>query len=329
MIDDGLPPAILGVDTVVDTGDGVLAACEVTAAGISRILLTFSEAMDYRPGDVEPDDVTDPDSYRLLATGPDRDLATAACGPVLGDDLAITVDRVSYDPESHTATLELAAGVLGDAFYRLIACGATLRDLVGRTLDGDGDGLDGGDFLLDFRVDRENLLANGRFDCSLTGWTAESQLPGEVEYSSEDVDDAQVSGSARFASLGSDTTYALGQCLPVAGGRRLDLSARLRVETGPEMTLRVMASCDFDAQAQCAGHVLSQDQVVASIGATGGGWEPLSSTVAPPAGAVSALCSVVVTLPPTSGFQLFLDDAVLSGAHVFADGIESGDTSAW
>ena len=71
--------------------------------------MTFSEPMANPVGDTDPEDVTNPANYQLVATGPDHDLDTTACDIVVGDDVAVVAESVSFDAASFTATVELHA----------------------------------------------------------------------------------------------------------------------------------------------------------------------------------------------------------------------------
>ncbi len=325
---DSEPPTVLATGSIDDTGDGVLEDCENTRVRIRHLLLAFSEAMQDGAGDDGPDDVTNPENFALLAAGPDRDFQTSACGPPLGDDREIAIAAVAWDEATLTATLDVAGTGLAGDLYRLLACGSTtLRDLAGHPLDGDADGSPGGDFSLTFRVDGENLFTNGRFDCTLGGWTAASTAPGEIAHSPDDADTSSVSGSARFTNLSGGSAYALGQCLPAAGAD-LTLTARWRLEAPPLVSLRLTQGCEHYSQPLCAGPALSSSTLQTDLGDTGGLWQDLEHLVATPAGAASALCSFDALRHGDVDFQLFLDDAVLSG-EIFADGFESGNTLPW
>ncbi|MCP3938388.1 MAG: DUF11 domain-containing protein, partial [Actinomycetia bacterium] len=120
------PPSVAGIDTVADTGDGVLEACEQSRVPIRQILVSFSEAVFDPAGDADPHDVTNPDNYRVIAPGPDQDFDTALCGPPVGDDQAISINEIAYDSETHTATVDIGDGqALADSQYRLLVCGVT------------------------------------------------------------------------------------------------------------------------------------------------------------------------------------------------------------
>ena len=105
---DSTPPQVTLVNTVPDTGDGMLEECEQVEIAINSLLVTFDEPMFNPAGHTDPDDVTNPANYLLAAAGPDGDLTTASCaGGLGGDDVAIPIVGVSYAAGTDTATLDL------------------------------------------------------------------------------------------------------------------------------------------------------------------------------------------------------------------------------
>ncbi len=84
----------------------------------------------------------------------------------------------------------------------------------------------------------------------------------------------------------------------------------------------VESGCDFFPLPACAGVAVEPPAAITLVPDTGGAWETLSSTVSPPDGMASAQCGVIIERRSADTFQLFLDDAVLSG-RIFADGFES------
>ncbi len=282
---DADPPIVTLVNSVDDTGDGELEECENTRAALTRLLVSLSEPVRDPPGDSDPDDVTNPDNYRLLAAGPDRDFSTAGCGAALGDDVLLTIDAVTYD--GVTATLDLAGTApLADSLYRLLACGSTsIRDIAGNALDGNFDGVRGDDFVRTYRVDRANLFDNGHFDCEIDPWIAVSTDPLEIAYSSDDVDGSLVSGSAELTNLTASTDFSLGQCPAVEGGEIYVLTGRLRLAAAPGVLLFVTRTCEFFSAPLCVGSSLLTETEFAFLGDTGGDWQPVASTLIAPAAA--------------------------------------------
>ncbi|MBP8108740.1 MAG: DUF4832 domain-containing protein, partial [Caldilineaceae bacterium] len=141
---DVVPPTVSQVDTVADTGDGVLGEGETTGAAINQLRVIYSE--DVRnTGATDAESVINPANYRLF-------------GANLG---AIGIDSVAYDGGNHTAILTLNDGnPLPEDSYIFTVVGNAIEDLVGNKLDGDGNGIGGDDFVLHFAV------VNWSPDCS-------------------------------------------------------------------------------------------------------------------------------------------------------------------
>jgi LPXTG-site transpeptidase (sortase) family protein len=106
---------------------------------ITQVTITFDEDMYDPAGDADPDDVTNPANYMLIAPGPNGSFSTATCaaGPQ-DDDLQLPTGPVTYNAGTYTATVVLNNGIplpLGP--YKLFVCGTTsITDLDGIPLDG-------------------------------------------------------------------------------------------------------------------------------------------------------------------------------------------------
>jgi LPXTG-site transpeptidase (sortase) family protein len=138
-----------GVNSVPDTGDGILVEGETATVGITQLLITFSEDMN---DSTAGDEVTNAANYLLLSEGSVAGFQTASCAVaktgagVDPGDTQIAITSVTYNSSTFTATLNLVSA-LPDGIYRLYACGtATLRDLAGNALGG------GTDFIRNFQV---------------------------------------------------------------------------------------------------------------------------------------------------------------------------------
>ncbi|MCK5377354.1 MAG: hypothetical protein KAJ97_09745, partial [Acidobacteria bacterium] len=152
---DTTPPQVSLVNSVADTGDGVLAEGEVTGVAITQLLVTFDELVSDEGGETAPHSVTNPANYLLFSDGGDGfDTVDCATGVDPGDS-GVAVDWVTYISGSErTATLDINGGTsLPAAAYRLLVCGTTsIKDWAGNTLDGDGNGTGGDDFARSFTV---------------------------------------------------------------------------------------------------------------------------------------------------------------------------------
>lgn len=327
---DSEPPTVTLLSTIGDTGDGQLDECETVTEEIQTFLWTFSEEIHDPPGDTDPDDVTNPDNFRVLGPGADFNFATNICGPVLGDDVGVMIPQVSYDPVMDTAAVFMG-GNLAPSLYRVMACGSTsIVDLAGNPLDGTGNGTGGDDYVLTFRADPGNAFENGHFDCDLAGWTATSSNPGEITYSTDDFDNSDLSGSVAITNLAVNTEFSISQCVPVHAGIEVPTAGKVRFSAAAAVVASLTRECVFFSAPDCGGVDLGSNVVSVLMGDTGGAWVPFDGFVLPSDGAMSAGCSYRISNPTGADFTAWFDQLYLdNGNQIFADGFESGDTSAW
>lgn len=323
-VDNLMPPVILTLDSVPGSGGGALAECEETDVAVTGFEVQFSEAMD-------PASVTSLASWLVVAAGPDRDLSTILCDGVAGDDSMVAVASVIYDPGQVTALVDLESE-LSDSPYRLFACAAGgLTDVTGTELDGDGDGVEGDDFRRTFRVARENALANGSLDCGLEDWILVEAGGSAIEHDGRvDVDDAVISGAARFVNLAGNVELAMGQCVATSAGSVHLFGGFARLEPGsPEVEL--LRACEFFDGEECSGSALPVQAFFQTLGSPGA-WVGFESEIVSPPAASSALCQATLRSVAAAPFEAHLDSLYLRAlvsTLIFQDGFESGDTSAW
>lgn len=327
---DAEPPTVLVLDTIGDSGDGVLDECETVTVEINTFLWTFSEEVSDPPGDTDSDDVTNPDNYRVLAPGADFNFATEICGPVLGDDVAINIPMVGYDQAMDRSSV-MAGRSLDPSLYRVMACGSTsIVDLAGNPLDGTGNGVAGDDFVLTFRADPDNAFSNGHLDCDLADWTLTSADPGEIVHSPDDADGSALSGSVEITNLAMNTEFEISQCVVARAGVDSAVTGLVRFAAAPTVFASLTRECEFFSASDCAGSTLGSSVASVLAGDTGGAWVPFGGLVASPEDAVSADCSIRVSNPTGADFTAWFDQLYFdNGNKVFSDGFESGDTSAW
>ena len=320
---DGIAPQ---VQAIADLTGSALADCTTVNDVPAGFQVTFDEPV------LQADQVT---SYAVLSAGPDADLTTTSCGGVQGDDLAHVVTGVTsdLDPATPTFTLQLQSG-LPVGLIRLIVCEA-VADLGGLPLDGDGDGLGGDPFLATLRVDPGNLFQNGHFDrCPVTlePWIDVATPPNAISPSeTEDADASGLSGSARFLSASADPS-TLAQCVEVQQpAPRLDLAFSARLDPLGAATATVDAECQYFGLPACGGPAEGSGSDSAPLPDLAGAWSRFLFLFDTIPSTVSALCSVGVTadLPGEPNFDAYLDQLELTRSLLFADGFESGDTSAW
>ncbi len=152
---DTTPPQVLSIDTVADTGDGVLSEGEATSVAITELTVDFNESVQDPAGDTDPDDVTNPANYLLFDDNGDGFDTVSCAGGVAAGDNPVAVSVLSYVSGNPSQThLEVNGGFsLPAASYRLLVCGTTsIVDWAGNALDGNGDGTGGDDFIRNFDV---------------------------------------------------------------------------------------------------------------------------------------------------------------------------------
>ncbi len=334
---DGTVPTVTLVSSRPSTADGRISDCESVPLSITEIVAEFSEPMSDGDGATGTSDVTNPDHYLLVGAGDDRDLETDICGSVFGDDVAVPVDHVAWDPETRTVRLAVNGGdPLPDAAYRFMVCGSLgLSDRAGNLLDGDGDGSGGDDLVVRFRIDRGTLFNNGHLDCGIDGWTPVSDIPEEVEHSEEDADGASISGSLRLLQLVSNEAIGAAQCVDVTSGTSYVIGGRARFGSSSGSGNRVQTVCVFYGQPRCTGSGLGISEDEDAITAADDEWSAFETEVRAPSSSASAMCAVFANAvnADLDGLEVWLDQLTMapggSAGSLFSDSFESGATSSW
>jgi uncharacterized repeat protein (TIGR01451 family) len=325
---DAISPQVVAFTSSPDSGDGSLDECETATVAITEIVLEFSETMADPIGDADINDVTNPSNYLVVGAGPNGDIDTTACGSALADDVVIPIAGVSY--AAPTATLD--TGTLPRSRIRVFACD-DLEDLAGNPLDGDADGTGGDSFVRTFRSDPFNRFANGHFDCEANGlvpWQLSD--PVEITYATEDSVGASQSGSSQVMQLAANTSFTMDVCVPVSSDDT-SITGNVRLDApGPFTFISMTAGCEYFAGAGCGtpGSGLSEDVTTDLLSDTGGAWVMFNSPLMIPHGVTSARCGFTFATPSGDDFTAWLDGLTLiNQGPLFADGFESGDTSAW
>lgn len=178
--DDNIPPTVLSVNSLADTGDGQVTEDEITRAEINRLYLSMSENMWDPFGSSQDSDITNGSNYLLFGDGGDG-FDTLSCETGIdANDNAVPIDNVEYDIATDLVSVSVNnTNPLSSGSYRLLMCGATTKDLAGNTLDGNGDGVSGDDFSRTFHVDRDAPNQPTSFDVTshlLNTWSNKDQI---------------------------------------------------------------------------------------------------------------------------------------------------------
>ena len=159
---DGVGPSVQLVNTVPDTGDGVLKEDEVVTVGITQFSVKFNQDVYNPEGDSDVNDVTNPSNYMLVRDlGDTAGFQTVDCagGVVSPADTQITIVSVtSY--VNNTVAFNVNGGLpLSNGNYRLYVCGTTsIVDPLNTALKLVGNNGAGTDFIRNFVV---NIANNG------------------------------------------------------------------------------------------------------------------------------------------------------------------------
>ncbi|MEM6456879.1 MAG: Ig-like domain-containing protein, partial [Acidobacteriota bacterium] len=299
---------------------GAVETCAELRQPFDRLRVRFSETMADPLGDGDPADVTNAANYQLIASGPDRDIATLACDALEGDDVRIAVDgavAIGDDARRGGAPTEVELTfdrLLPDGPYRLLVCDA-LEDDAGNALAATVDAT--------FRVRADSLFVNGALDCDLDAWTITDDVQPAGVYSPEDVDDAEISGSILLTGQ-PGMRFAIGQCLTDASSI-YDLSLAVRIDGAAEVRVQADVNCEGFTGAQCDGASLGSSVESFVLAPSGGAWQTLEHAAS---GGRSALCGVDLQLISGSSFEAYVDRLAAS-VILLNDGFESGDTAAW
>jgi len=122
----------------------------------------------------------------------------------------------------------------------------------------------------------------------------------------------------------------VSQCGDIHPDIELPIRSRLRFSADPAVVISFTRECEIFSAPNCAGTSLATSVVTVLAGDTGGVWLPFDGMVTSPTGAASAQCSFRISNPTGADFTAWFDQLYLdNGSHIFSDGFESGDTSAW
>ena len=167
----------------------------------------------------------------------------------------------------------------------------------------------------------QNLLSNGRFDTSASGWAASDPAHSSVAWNSLDSGGSSASGSLQVLdSADFPTAQAAHQCVTVAPGQFYDLAGKSRIPSG--QTAGGGAASVYVYWHNAAG-CPGQDNGMIGLGLSATSlatdvWNGGSMRVQAPAAAVSADILLMVSKGTTTGtlYSLF-DDVVFAPADSY------------
>ncbi len=337
-IADDVPPRVLFLDSISSTPGHSIQSSETAVWPITQLLVRFSEPMKDPSGDIDPDDVTNPQSYRLVEAGPDGQLDTVGCSVLANDDVLYPIDQVIWDLDTRMARLDPAGEyALPEGRYRFFACASTaLGDIAGNSLDGNGDGVGGDDYILDFQTHGSDLLFNPNLDSDLGGWTTGDAPPAFFAFDAADADGASSSGSALISGVsGADALVGLSQCIDVSEKDEvLGLGAKVLLANHSIPDPAAWAVVTYYDAAGCTGTEVGEMLTRSVAGDTAGAFVEIPWVGAKrPLTANSAKIWFVAGggSDPSADFNAAFDSLSYRALseEIFSDGFESGDSSGW
>lgn len=317
---DGVVPVV----NVVDASPSIsgITQCSQNDAMISSLFVEFEDDNSGLQG------VDSLNNYMLIDTGSNQDLETTECGVVSGDDVSMTLSNLVVGGTSTIPTSTFDIGMsLKDGVYALLICDG-ITDAAGNLLDGNNDGLQGGDLVRIFRVEQGNLFDNAFLDdcpnstIQLPPWTS---LGGDVD-SDTDSYDSSISGSVELISVdGSEVN--LSQCIesvPANGLYALETSVLgTPIQSGD---LDLSLSCNFSDAASCGTNIGTHSESYVLAASVTPQWEKYITYMPIPANTVSAECTVSLSSPTNQEFVNYLDELdYKDGDLIYMNGFEISD----
>lgn len=183
---DGGSPTTMSINIQTDIGAEVFVNGSSTSAGITGIIVSFSEDVQSAGG---PDSADNPANYLLFSDGGDGFETTSCAAGIDAGDLSFATGPVLYDNNGGAGPFEVAVTVnnlapLPPGSYRLLVCGTTsIYDLAGNILSGDTG--PGSDYSFSFSVLSERIVLPATGFAPREG-TQLPQQPVEKSYSNPD-----------------------------------------------------------------------------------------------------------------------------------------------
>lgn len=324
-------PRVLQVFGVVEQLLLPLAEYASVNAPVEALVLEFSEPMWNPPGDSTPHDVTNPESYMVLAAGLHRGVATSTCDEPWIDETIVPILSVGYDATELKVQLNLDLDQIPDVLhgqYRIIVCDGGPTDPAGNAVVSVEPQVVQSQMWRTFRVDGESRLANSHFDCDVEGWVPLTGTPEEWEFDAADVNWAESSGSGVLDNLTGAPSVAVGQCVVMSGADRMRFGAQVMLAQAVEETVEITLTCTFYSAADCAGAALGDAGEAFVVAVNEDGWNEIGTEINAVGGTASAGCALVAT-PIGAPTPVTIDEATLTPQPMFEDDFEMANFSRW
>jgi hypothetical protein len=299
---------VASFDTVADTGDGMLTDGEHVETSITQILVGFDEAL----AEAAAEDLA---NWSLVEAGADGTIETTGCG-VDPADIDAGPNASTLLADQQTVRLDVGGGLaLPTGSYRLLVCSG-ITDEAGNSI---------GASEVDFTVTSTNVVPNPNFDDTIVPWAVGGSRPSAVKWGIEDLQSKATSGSLEI-SIGATSGgwSSAATCIELPPATPAVFGGAFEVEGGVGTDPLVTAIVQGSTLPACAALTTTNSTVLAE-GATAG-WQPLGLSL--PGAWASVEVRFEVAHDASSNHAVRFDLVGLDGP-LFADGFESGNTSAW
>ena len=206
MLDDFVSDFIVG-DTLTVTVTGVpytefIHEYDVPQNSINAV---FNRDAMNPAGDSNSNDVTNPNNYHIVTDGADGIFQTDSCS-LQGDDQPIGITNIEYFTSGFEkySTVNLAIPLIDDS-YRLVVCDE-IEDMSNQPLDGDHNGIVGGDYVTEFIVFPKPINVTGTLGTGEIIISWDDLASSETGYAIERRENISGTGWKEINIVGADAT---------------------------------------------------------------------------------------------------------------------------
>ena len=312
--------------TLIDANPSIteIASCSQNNTAITEIVVNFA---DDNPGLIGTSELM---NFALIDTGIDQDLQTLSCATALGDDSKVSIDTIT---SGGTASMPITNLILDnpitDGQYVLMICD-DITDAAGNAIDGNADGLPGGNLLRQFRIDTDNLFSNAYLDdcfdnpIDIAPWLAVNNIGDLVDVTvSDDNDDSSLSGAIVLDSTSGDGV-AIEQCVNFPAVKSHAVSTALLGIASQSADVMMTLNCDFSDQMNCANLTENHSKTFTLSPSVTPQWNRFETVMLLPDNTLSASCLLSLNSPANEPFTFYMDALKVRDSDlIFADGFDS------
>lgn len=306
-----VPPRVVKVKPVAGLCHEEIQSGDALASAVTELEITFNKEMVNPNGDTQLIDVSNPDNYRLFSSFDGNTILPSSCEESASINI-VEHQLLSrfYDETSNTVVLTTPIDTgLPKVYYHLVACHNGLHSVDGSQLDGNFDGIAGTDYVIDFSVKTQNLLANPNFTDELDYWISTGTNVVNVVL---DADDAIVAGSAYL-----DVPSTISQCVALSNAKAMRFGISLIADSNSTLG---QLHIEYFNQSDCEGETIGIHSNIKS--ATTSNWRNFSLDSKVPESSISARV-MVESFNSQSPFMLDRTYLIESETSIYKNSFEN------